>query len=250
MKINAIQPNPENPRVIKDGKFKKGDILTCQHCGEAFVLDKARNDRVPKFCSRACSGERLKAHMDCKICGKEIENKHSVAIHNRVYCSRACSGKDRQNKPLPEKWKMALSIGRKKSSKCKGEKLYNWKGGKETEPQRMKFHNLKRRTSLKIEIDPVFIKALQIAQGNRCYYCEQPFVEKFQIEHLTPVSKGGDNQPYNLVLACKNCNSHKRAKTMENYSILMGINWIDKWDHIYTSALIIKDRIHAGKIPT
>lgn len=58
------------------------------------------------------------------------------------------------------------------------------------------------------------------------------------------MSEGGKNQEYNLVLSCRSCNSKKRTKSMENYAINEGENWPEKWEHIYTTALIIKDRIN------
>ncbi len=42
------------------------------------------------------------------------------------------------------------------------------------------------------------------------------------IEHLTPVSHGGDNQRWNLVYSCRSCNSKKHDKTMEEYAITTG----------------------------
>ena len=52
-------------------------------------------------------------------------------------------------------------------------------------------------------------KARLSAQRNRCCYCGEPFTadRRPTIEHLLPVSQGGDNSIGNLALACKNCNS-------------------------------------------
>lgn len=48
-----------------------------------------------------------------------------------------------------------------------------------------------------------------------CEYCQgqlkyslQPFV----VEHITPRSKSGDNDPENLALACQGCNGNKYVK--------------------------------------
>lgn len=43
-----------------------------------------------------------------------------------------------------------------------------------------------------------------------CSYCLQPGAS---IDHVLPVSRGGSNDPSNLVLACGPCNSRKGAKT-------------------------------------
>jgi 5-methylcytosine-specific restriction endonuclease McrA len=44
-----------------------------------------------------------------------------------------------------------------------------------------------------------------------------------QVEHLTPVSRGGTNDDSNLVIACRTCNQEKAGKTMREYWI-----WRDK----------------------
>jgi len=37
--------------------------------------------------------------------------------------------------------------------------------------------------------------------------------QRFQVEHVYPLSKGGLSQLDNLALACNGCNNHKHAKT-------------------------------------
>ena len=44
--------------------------------------------------------------------------------------------------------------------------------------------------------------------GYRCIYCGKHFTKfKLTMEHIIPVSKGGDNVKENIVPACKSCNS-------------------------------------------
>ena len=50
----------------------------------------------------------------------------------------------------------------------------------------------------------------------RCEYCKSPMAfstQRFQVEHINPISKGGSSQLDNLALACNGCNNHKHAKT-------------------------------------
>ena len=46
--------------------------------------------------------------------------------------------------------------------------------------------------------------------GNRCVYCGSE--ENLVIDHLVPLLKGGDNEPDNLVAACRKCNSGKAGR--------------------------------------
>ena len=49
-----------------------------------------------------------------------------------------------------------------------------------------------------------------------CEYClsaAKYAVQSFSIEHIVPISKGGDTDLNNLALACQGCNNHKYTKT-------------------------------------
>jgi 5-methylcytosine-specific restriction endonuclease McrA len=51
-----------------------------------------------------------------------------------------------------------------------------------------------------------------------CYYCEKSLTFKTAtVDHLTPKSKGGDNDEFNLVLACKKCNGEKSDMNESQY---------------------------------
>lgn len=48
-------------------------------------------------------------------------------------------------------------------------------------------------------------------QKGKCYYCRVK-MEKYQIDHVVPVSKGGSNDISNIVLACPPCNQQKNDR--------------------------------------
>lgn len=48
--------------------------------------------------------------------------------------------------------------------------------------------------------------------GGQCEYCHAPdsvFNSALEIDHFVPISVGGTDDPENLVLACRSCNSYK-----------------------------------------
>lgn len=217
-------------------KIKHTDQV-CGHCGA-----KYRRKKLQPYCSRECYAKANTKLRPCPICGELFPSYPKT-----TYCSKECSQiafKKREPRTLSAQARKNMSEARKNSDKCKGKNLYNWKGGKATESDRFRIHNRTRASKLGKKADPTFISALKIAQRGRCFYCEKDIREYYEIEHLTSVKEGGKNQEYNLVLSCRNCNSKKRTKSMETLSILEGVNWPEKWEHIYATALIIKYKIN------
>lgn len=49
----------------------------------------------------------------------------------------------------------------------------------------------------------------------RCKYCG---ARATSIDHVVPVSKGGTNDPFNLVPACRSCNSSKGDKQLSEWT--------------------------------
>lgn len=54
----------------------------------------------------------------------------------------------------------------------------------------------------------------QIGKGI-CYFCEQTFSrENLTMDHVIPLSRGGRSTKKNIVVACKQCNSLKKNRTV------------------------------------
>ena len=63
----------------------------------------------------------------------------------------------------------------------------------------------------KLDINDLFS-----SQGGKCYYCrDKP--NSLQIEHMTPLSRGGRNDVSNICLACAPCNLKKHTQTAEEF---------------------------------
>lgn len=56
-------------------------------------------------------------------------------------------------------------------------------------------------------------------QGEVCAapWCGASLLEKYDVDHITPLSRGGSNSPDNLQCLCPSCNRSKGAKTMEEW---------------------------------
>lgn len=53
--------------------------------------------------------------------------------------------------------------------------------------------------------------------GDCCAYCGVLLQGGGEVDHMTPVARGGRDEPENATLACMKCNLAKHAKTVEEY---------------------------------
>jgi 5-methylcytosine-specific restriction endonuclease McrA len=63
----------------------------------------------------------------------------------------------------------------------------------------------------------VDIARIRLVLGDSCRYCGEKLHGGGEVDHMTPISRGGDNSALNLTLACLRCNRDKHAKTAEEF---------------------------------
>lgn len=79
--------------------------------------------------------------------------------------------------------------------------------------QRAKSH----RRRLKIQNSTEHFTTADIAlqyksQKGKCWHCGKALNNRFHVDHLIPLAKGGSNSPRNIVCSCEFCNTSKGAK--------------------------------------
>lgn len=75
-----------------------------------------------------------------------------------------------------------------------------------------------QRLTLKLKKKPSLEEVLIEKYGMRCFYCGKKLNRgNFTIDHIKPVSKGGEDTYRNLVPACKKCNEEKADKELDDY---------------------------------
>ena len=75
--------------------------------------------------------------------------------------------------------------------------------------------------------------------GHRCEYCHAPeavFNLPLEVEHITPVSRGGIDAEANWALACRSCNLHKASHLSgidpeSQAEIRLFLPRDDRWEH-------------------
>tara|TARA_R100001086_G_scaffold235470_1_gene158385 strand:+ start:939 stop:1610 length:672 start_codon:yes stop_codon:yes gene_type:complete len=61
-----------------------------------------------------------------------------------------------------------------------------------------------------------YIQDMYSNPNRKCRYCNS--TEDLTLEHVIPISRGGEHACYNLDLACKTCNCSKKDKTENEYA--------------------------------
>ena len=56
------------------------------------------------------------------------------------------------------------------------------------------------------------VKSLLFAQNYQCVYCKLDITNKYHVDHIYPLSKGGEHKANNIQILCPPCNLKKSAK--------------------------------------
>jgi 5-methylcytosine-specific restriction endonuclease McrA len=62
------------------------------------------------------------------------------------------------------------------------------------------------------------ISYLYKAQKGKCFYCKKKLNNVYDVDHIIPISRGGANDKYNLVLSCSFCNGSKGSKLLVEWN--------------------------------
>lgn len=49
-------------------------------------------------------------------------------------------------------------------------------------------------------------------QKGKCYWCKKKVGQNYHVDHVVPLAKGGDNDKWNIVISCPECNLSKQDK--------------------------------------
>lgn len=89
-------------------------------------------------------------------------------------------------------------------------------------PDRIRIYNARsrarRRSYAGLHYTSDDVIGLLREQDNLCCYCGGSILDRYTIEHVVPLSRGGGNGADNIALACPSCNSSKGNR-------LLGYEW-------------------------
>jgi len=239
---NGLIDSPEN-RIKRKRRLSETKIIFCKDCGKGIetrfhntkYCDECRNSKKSsqniikklKIEKRKFPNGRI-----CTICGNAISKTHL----NAIYCDKCRDDQDKKIKSMWQEERYIKAYPKNKeckicgksyfatrknpnccSEKCNKEmiKENNKKWRKENKEHYKildhKRRELKKRAGSVKDIAIHYKNKLKIF-GNTCVYCGCSVELRLTVDHLIPLSKGGDNSYNNIVPACKSCNSRKSAK--------------------------------------
>lgn len=161
----------------------------CEHCGSSFTCSKVAAGRR-RFCGRACKNksknaavtERLHAAKPDRSCPHCGDSLPNTMRADAVYCSARCND-------------AAHQFARKSLRKLLG--------GARHEP----------------------VERAYIIERDKgvCHLCGgKPALGDIHLDHVVPLSCGGDHTPANVRVACASCNMSKRADSRGEQLAIVG----------------------------
>jgi hypothetical protein len=79
----------------------------------------------------------------------------------------------------------------------------------------------KRRVAKDRSVDhhtPADVRNQHATQKGMCWWCDAPVGNTYHVDHIIPLSKGGDNSARNICISCPTCNTSKGAKLPHEWS--------------------------------
>lgn len=152
----------------------------------------------------------ITANKQCSKCSKSIFKKDSQSNISWAKCNTCDSCKKLKQAECSRRYYLKNRNDILNKDISKYQKYY-----RDSEHGKLvrRISQAKRRAKITSSLKE-YIKYL-FTYENFCCYCTKS--ENLQIEHLLPLSRGGEHTEDNVKLACKTCNLRKGNKTVEEY---------------------------------
>lgn len=190
---------------------KSLETKACTKCGE----EKAQED----FALTYRKPEQRRA--DCKGCAQAVK--------------RAWAQKTQERRKLQKRESYERAKGDPRRLEMRAERRRRYKQSKRGREKRwLQRHRARARKGGATTVDLTLREWRKIREAYKhcCAYCGTS--DALTIDHVIPVSKGGDHTAINVVPACHSCNSRKYNKlTLQYVSVLEGNPYVrEKYNNV------------------
>ncbi len=141
----------------------------------------------------------LKRKKDCKICGRDISHKNNVSS---MFCEGCMKERNRNSDKKYNATERARKSRLRYGRSDKGKFIFKVNTFKRRAKKRNQIYSLTKNDITKI----------YQRDKNKCVYCGDSDKTKgnIHLDHIVPVSKGGDWSVINMVVSCRSCNVRKK----------------------------------------
>lgn len=184
----------------------------CRYCNiekplDFFGNDKRANDGKKNKCS-SCHNEYMKAYYWRH---REVMAARVLVHHYKNRESANARRKQNRLKNL-EKQMQHSRQWQKDNPEAANSIKSNWRM-----KNRVKLQQLAKHREMIIKTGNVPSSYIKELRQLPCNYCGQYFENKMHIDHVVPISKGGQHSIDNLVTACRSCNLSKSNKFLHDW---------------------------------
>lgn len=232
-------------RFIEDSRKIK---CACSVCGKSYWLPASKANKYIT-CGTECAIKRrffLKElrKRSCVTCGKTFYPRWAqINVGKGVYCSQKCNTASINAINTAEAhikaaagFKKAIVEGR--YIPPSGEQNSRWKGGKKAirkaliesgvlaarvrdyrarNPHKVREFQMNRNGKKIGRLPKGTVKNIGNLQKWKCAICNCSISEKYHVDHIYPLAKGGSHDALNIQLLCQSCNVRKSAKDPIKY---------------------------------
>ena len=233
-----------------DGLLKKDILLSevkCKHCSGLIIVPPSRIWRT-HFCSSKC--RELHKHntlqerkRSCAICQNEfLPRLQQIKNGTGIYCSIKCKNIGVLPKLQTEEAKQRsknsyqVNLANGLIVHPKGKNHPRWKGGssatvqrriadgrandslkryRKNNPDRVREWSATRLKNKTGRLPKGTVSAKLQAQNYLCVICNTSVADKYHVDHIFPLSKGGKHEPSNIQILCPSCNVRKSNKILD-----------------------------------
>lgn len=187
-----------------------------------FSKDIKRADGLQYSCKECFRAYRLENYERIISKKREYQLANAEKISEMGRASRI-KNREKRNTRRREAYannnEKLLALRREKDSKNRKELAASQQAYRAAHPEKLAQHNRNRRAAKKSSKgkhtadDVAFIFE---RQRGLCAACHIKLIKsgksKYHVDHIVPLSKGGDNDKYNIQCLCPTCNVRKNAK--------------------------------------
>lgn len=167
----------------------------CRVCAEAKLLEdfpkeKQNKDGLKSLC-KSCFSAYMRNYYQ--------KNPESIKARARQYHEL---NRDDANRKRRERRKANIQRERLASKRWAAEN-----------PEKTRAYKSANNAKRRLRKSAGFVRTqdlVKLQRQTKCFYCQQ--TKKLTIEHVIPLSRGGQHTIGNLVMACQSCNFRKHAK--------------------------------------